>query len=95
MLLPASKAAYASCFVFAFVFLLKQRAKPIESGFVALVTMFSGIILYEVVYHYGFGLGPIYSDFFTFDIQFVNPLHPQFPLLFAISVVGSPLIAWR
>lgn len=95
MLLPASIVAYASCYALAFVFLLKRRVNLIESGFIALATMFSGVILYEIVYHYGFGLGPIYSDFTDLDIQFVNPLHPQFPLLFSISIVASPLIAWR
>jgi hypothetical protein len=62
---------------------------------ISLVTMFSGVILYEIVYHYGFGLSPLVGDLTTFDIQFVSSVHPQFPLLFASVVVCAPLLSWK
>ena len=94
-LLPASELAYSSCFFLTLSFLIYRKLDFLESLLISFVTMFSGVILYEIVYHYGFGLGPLIGDLTTFDIQFVSSVHPQFPLLFALVVVCSPLLAWK
>jgi hypothetical protein len=94
-LLLASELAYASCFFLTLSFLIYRNADVLESLLISFVTMFSGVILYEIVYHYGFGLGPLIGDLTTFDIQFVSSVHPQFPLLFASVVVCAPLLAWE
>jgi len=94
-LLLASELAYASCFFLTLSFLLYRNIDFLESLLISFVTMFSGVILYEIAYHYGFGLGPLVGDLTTLDIQFVSSVHPQFPLLFASVVVCAPLLAWK
>lgn len=47
---------YGACFVIASFFLKRQKVNFVDRMFYSLATMASGIVLYEIVYHYGFGV---------------------------------------
>jgi hypothetical protein len=90
----ASVVAYVLCFVLTMVF-LRKRVKPLENILVSLVTMFSGVMLYEIVYHYSWSeadtLARIWQDISWFTLGGTT----AFPLLFYTSVMLAPLLAWR
>ncbi len=47
---------YGSCFILASYFLNRQGVKVADRILYSLAIMASGIVLYEIVYHYGFGI---------------------------------------
>jgi hypothetical protein len=92
--MPASEIAYAGCFVLSFVFLLYQKVDVFEALLISVLTMFSGVYLYEIVYHYmwGISVGAVLGDLSTLNVDLGGP---TFPLLLAGVLTFSPLIAWR
>jgi len=93
-ILPASEIAYASCFILALGFLLYQKNDLFEALLISVLTMFSGVYLYEIVYHYmwGISVGAVQNDLLTLNVDLAGP---TFPLLLALALTFSPLIAWR
>ncbi len=91
-LLPASTLAYATCFVLTMYFLRNRTYSLFEIILTAASSMFSGVWLYELVYHYFWGtsLGSISYDFLHFSIV----LYPgwPFPIWFAIPVILFPFL---
>ena len=91
-ILWASIIAYALCFILTFIFLINQKINLLECLTLSLVTMFSGITLYEIVYHYGYGFGTIEGDFTRVALQSSGIYQP---LIFFSTVTLAPLLAWR
>lgn len=89
-LLPASVAAYASCFALTFFF-LSGRAKLLDRLMVSVATTVSGIWLYEIFYHYSWGFGGLTADLSRLSIA-IGGVVP-FPIYFAVALVILPLLA--
>ena len=94
-LMPASEIAYCSCFILTLGFLLYQKVNPFEALLISVLAMFSGVYLYEIVYHYmwGISVGAVLNDLLTLNVNLGGSV--TFPLLLAAVLTLSPLIAWR
>lgn len=55
-LLYASLISYLLCFTLTSFFLNRQNVKFLDRMFLSILSMLAGIILFEIVYHYGFGI---------------------------------------
>jgi len=84
---------YGSCFVLASFFLNRQRVAIIDRVLYSLAIMASGIVLYEIVYHYGFAISPSIvmqnASFFGLDSG-----NGTFPLDWFAIILVIPF-AWR
>jgi len=90
----ASVIAYGLCLILTISFLYK-RINPLENILISLLTMFSGVMLYEIVYHYSWSeadtIARVWQDISWFTLGGTT----AFPLLFYTSVMLAPLLAWR
>jgi hypothetical protein len=91
-LLPASTLAYATCFLLTIYFLKNRMSSMFDVLLTATATTFSGVWLYELVYHYFWGssLASLFSDFSHFSVT-IYPGWP-FPVWFALPVILFPLL---
>lgn len=90
----ASVVAYGLCFILTMVF-LRKRIKPLENILVSLLTMFSGVMLYEIAYHYSWSQADTFARIWQDISWFTLGGTTAFPLLFYTSVMLAPLLAWR
>jgi len=90
----ASVFAYGLCFILT-MFFLRKRIKFLENILLSLLTMFSGVMLYEIAYHYSWSeadsIARIWQDITWFTLGGTT----AFPLLFYASVMLAPFLAWR
>jgi hypothetical protein len=84
--------AYASCFLLTIYFLRKRITSLFEIILTAASATFSGLWLYEVMYHYlwGTSLGTLKYDFSNLSIV-VYPGWP-FPIYFAVAMIFFPFL---
>jgi hypothetical protein len=91
-LLPASTLAYASCFILTIYFLRKRMSSLFDILLTSAATTFSGVWLYEVAYHYywGINLSGLKYDFSNLSIV----LYPgwAFPIYFAVAIIFFPFL---
>src|SRR5579871_4738506 len=91
-LLPASTLAYASCFILTIYFLRNTMTSIFDLVLTSLATMFSGVWLYEVFYHYYWitSLAGLPNDFSHFSIV----LYPgwAFPVYFVGAIILFPFL---
>ena len=88
-LLPASLIAYSTCFGLTMLF-LRKRAKLFDRAMISALTMTSGVWLYEIAYHYSWGLDGLLSDFSRPSIVLAE--NNPFPIYFATFLVALPLV---
>ena len=90
----ASVIAYALCFILTMLF-LRKRVRLLENVLVSLLTMFSGVMLYEIAYHYSWSeadtIARVWQDISWFTLGGTT----AFPLLFYAAVMLAPILAWR
>ena len=70
-LLYPSVICYLVCFTLTSCFLNRQGVRFLDRLFISVLSMISGIILFEIVYHYGFGI-PNLNDFLTHELTFLG-----------------------
>jgi hypothetical protein len=70
-LLYPSLMCYLACFTLTSFFLKRQGARFLDRLLISVLSMVSGIILFEIVYHYGFGV-PSFDYFFAHDLAFLG-----------------------
>ncbi len=88
-LLPASVIAYSASFALTMLF-LRNRTKLFDRVIISALTMTSGIWLYEIAYHYSWGLGGLLSDLSRLSISLGGDV--PFPIYFAGFLVAMPLV---
>jgi hypothetical protein len=91
-LLPASVIAYASCFALT-MFFLGKKTRLFDRILLSSATTFSGIWLYEIAYHYSWGLGGLPRDLATPSVAIGGDV--PFPIYFALFLAAVPLLARR
>jgi hypothetical protein len=89
-LLPASVIAYLTCFVLTMLF-LRGRTKLFDRIMVSSATTASGIWLYEIAYHYSWGLGGLLTDLSSPSVAIGG--NAPFPIYFAVFLSALPLMA--
>jgi hypothetical protein len=70
-LLYPSLICYLACFTLTSSFLKRQGVQFLDRLFISVLSMVSGIILFEIVYHYGFGI-PSLDYFWTHELTFLG-----------------------
>lgn len=90
-LLYSSAISYLLCFALTSFFLNRQGAKFLDRFFLSTLSMLSGIVLFEIVYHYGFGISQaqLVSDFTYFGNAFSDGF---FPLIWYLLIFVSLFI---
>lgn len=96
-LLYASLIAYLLCFTLTSFFLNRQGLKFFDRIFYSLLSMLAGIVLFEIVYHYGFGISQaqITKDFTFLGNGSGNGFFPLdwYLLIFASIFIGRKYMA--
>jgi len=69
---------------------LRRRTGLFDRAMISALTMTSGVWLYEIAYHYSWGLDGLPSDLSRPSIVLAE--HNPFPIYFAIFLVMSPLL---
>ena len=69
---------------------LRKRAKLFDSAIISALAMTSGIWLYEIAYHYSWGLDGLLSDLSRASIALGGDV--PFPIYFAGFLVALPLV---
>jgi hypothetical protein len=91
-LILASALAYASCFLLSIYFLRNRMTSIFDILLTSAATTFSGIWLYEIMYHYfsAMSFGTLKYDFSNLSIA----LYPgwAFPVYFAIAIIFVPFL---
>jgi hypothetical protein len=77
---------YLVCFGFTSFFLNRQGAKFLDRLFFSILSMLAGVVLFEIVYHYGFGISQaqLVSDF-----SFLGNSGSGFPLDWYLLIFAS------
>jgi hypothetical protein len=70
-LLYPSLICYLACFTLTSFFLKRQGVRFLDRLLISVMSTVSGIILFEIVYHYGFGI-PSLDYFFTHELTFLG-----------------------
>jgi hypothetical protein len=90
-LMPASIICYAACFLLTLYFL--RGSVLLDRIMISVATMISGIWLYELIYHYMWGLSGLPTDLSRLSIALGGPV--PFPIYFCLALVSLPLLGWR
>lgn len=91
-----SLVSYTLCFVLTSFFLNRQGLKFLERIFYCFAAMASGIVLFELVYHYAYGVSSFHSflhyELFFFGNQSANG---YFSLDWYLIILVVPFIGWK
>jgi hypothetical protein len=87
-LLPASVIAYSTCFVLTMLF-LRNKTKILDRVMIGLATTLSGVSLYEIAWHYSWGLGGLLNDVSALRLGFGGD---AFPTYLAAFLAMLPLL---
>lgn len=91
-----SLVSYVLCFVLTAFFLNRQGLKFLERIFYCFAAMASGIVLFELVYHYAYGVSSFHSflhyQLFFFGNQSANG---YFSLDWYLIILVVPFIGWK
>ena len=94
----ASAVSYLLCFGLTSFFLNRQSAKLLDRIFLSTLSMLAGIVLFEIVYHYGFGISQaqLVSDFSYLGNAATNgfPLD-WYLLIFASLFIGRKYMSFN
>jgi hypothetical protein len=95
-LLYPSLICYLACFTLTSFFLHRQGAPFLDRLLVSVLSMLSGIILFEIVYHYGFGI-PNLNGFLTHELTFLGnqSANGYFSLDWYLLIFSSLFVARR
>lgn len=89
---------YILCFCLTSYFLNRQGAKLLDRVFLSTLSMLAGIVLFEIVYHYGFGISQaqLVSDFSYLGNSAANgfPLD-WYLLIFASLFIGRKYMSFN
>lgn len=85
--------SYALCFALTSYFLNRQGLKFLERIFYCFATMASGIVLFEIAYHYGF-LAPSLEYVWVHDFTFLSTqsTNGNFSLIWYLIIFSLPFI---
>jgi hypothetical protein len=88
--------SYALCFMLTSLFLNRQGLKFIDRIFYCFATMASGIVLFEMVYHYAYGVLS-FNDFLHYELFFLGnqSANGYFSLDWYLVILVVPFIGWR
>jgi hypothetical protein len=89
-----SLVTYAACFALCSFFLNRQKVEMADRVLYSLATMAAGIVLYEIVYHYGFG---ITSTILLRDVTYfgLDAANGYFPLVWFLIIIAIPFLGRR
>src|SRR6266850_6567567 len=95
-LLYPSLICYLACFTLTSFFLKRQGVQFLDRLFISVLTMVSGIILFEIVYHYGFGIHSL-DYFVTHELTFLGnqSANGYFSLDWYLLIFSSLFVARR
>src|SRR6266850_5755750 len=82
-LLPASVIAYSACFALTMLF-LRNKTKILDRVMIGLVTTLSGVSLYEIVWHYSWGLTGFLNDLSALRLGFGVDAFPVYLAAFLV-----------
>ena len=87
--LPASAIAYSLCFVLTMLF-LRGRTRLFDRLMISAATTLSGVSLYEIAWHYSWGLNGLLEDLSALRLGFGGD---AFPIYLATFLVLLPFLA--
>jgi hypothetical protein len=92
----ASLAFYALCFTLTSYFLNRQGLRFLERVFYCFAAMASGIVLFELVYHYAYGVLSL-SNFLNYELFFLGnqSANGYFSLDWYLIILVVPFIGWK
>jgi hypothetical protein len=87
---------YVLCFALTSFFLNRQGLKFLDRIFYCFAAMASGIVLFELVYHYAYGVLS-FSDFLHYELFFFGnqSANGYFSLDWYLIILVVPFIGWR
>jgi hypothetical protein len=95
----SSTVSYFLCFGLTLFFLNRQNAKLLDRVFLSTLSMLAGIVLFEIVYHYGFGFsfGLLANDLSYLGNAAENGAFPLdwYLLIFACLFVGRKYMGFN
>jgi hypothetical protein len=91
-----SLVSYSLCFVLTSFFLNRQGLKLLERIFYCFAAMASGIVLFELVYHYAYGVTSLHH-FLHYELFFLGnqSANGYFSLDWYLIILVVPFIGWK
>jgi len=95
-LLYPSLISYLTCFTLTSLLLNRQGVRFLDKVLISGLSMVSGVILFEIVYHYGFGVSSL-GSFLTYDLTFLGnqSANGYFSLDWYLLIFSSLFVARR